>query len=79
MALFNILVHSQSLSAQSRSLQALQQEALRCLTLLEGTQVQNTELRDVLHLDAEIFLGYIIVVKPSFRKSSFEEFKPLYC
>lgn len=52
--------------------------AFGCLALLDSTKVQNTELREVLHLHAEIFAGYILVVKTSFHKYSFEEFKPFY-
>lgn len=61
------------MSAQSWPLQALEQGLLKCWTLLEGAQVQNTEPRNVLHLHAEIFP----VVKTSFCKSSFEEFQLL--
>jgi len=79
MSLLNILVHSQSASAWSQPLQALPQEALGSLALLEGAEVYTTEMREVLCLDAEIFSSYISVVKTSFHKSSFEEFKPSYC
>lgn len=34
--------------------------------------MQNTEPRKVLHLGAEIFSGYILLVKTPFHKSSFE-------